>query len=107
VRKLRRFSKPLRREVLYEMVGDPETLLVDSTLLSVLRPGAGLSEGSGFSVGRRGYAGGPSQRLRGEALHLVSATNGVPLSYELTPANVVADVSLAEELVTEAALGAG
>jgi hypothetical protein len=28
--------EPLRRDVLSEMVGDPETLLVDSTLLSVL-----------------------------------------------------------------------
>ncbi|MDP8948017.1 MAG: hypothetical protein M3N09_07970, partial [Actinomycetota bacterium] len=38
VRKLRRFLEPLRREVLSEMVGDPETVLVDSTLLSVLHP---------------------------------------------------------------------
>lgn len=38
VRKLRRFLEPLRREVLSEMVGEPETLLVDSTLLSVLHP---------------------------------------------------------------------
>jgi hypothetical protein len=38
VRKLRRFLEPLRREVLSEMVGDPETLLIDSTLLSVLHP---------------------------------------------------------------------
>ena len=38
VRKLRRFLEPLRRGVLSEMVGDPETLLVDSTLLSVLHP---------------------------------------------------------------------
>jgi hypothetical protein len=30
--------EPLRRGVLSEMVGDPETLLVDSTLLSVLHP---------------------------------------------------------------------
>src|SRR5829696_765249 len=39
VRRLRRFLEPLRREVLSEMVGDPETLLVDSTLLSVCTPG--------------------------------------------------------------------
>ncbi len=39
-------------------------------------------------------------------LHLVCATNRVPLSYELTPANV-ADVSMAEELIAEAALGDG
>src|SRR5215208_4336787 len=38
LRKLGRFLEPLRRDVLYEMVGNPETLLVDSTLLSVLHP---------------------------------------------------------------------
>jgi len=30
--------EPLRREILTEMIGDPETLIVDSTLLSVLHP---------------------------------------------------------------------
>jgi hypothetical protein len=40
----------------------------------------------------------------GVKLHLICTTNGVPLSYELTPANV-ADVSLTEELINEAALG--
>jgi hypothetical protein len=30
--------EPLRREVLSELVGDPETLLIDSTLLEVLHP---------------------------------------------------------------------
>jgi hypothetical protein len=38
-------------------------------------------------------------------LHLICATNGVPLCYELTPANV-ADISLAEELI-EAHRGGG
>lgn len=38
IRKLRRFLEPLRRSVLPELVGDPETLIVDSTLLSVLHP---------------------------------------------------------------------
>src|SRR5918997_5319091 len=33
VRKLRRFLEPLRRAVLGELAGDPETLVVDSTLL--------------------------------------------------------------------------
>jgi Transposase DDE domain len=42
----------------------------------------------------------------GVKLHLICATNGIPLSYELTPANV-ADISLAKELITEAALGDG
>lgn len=38
VRKLRRFLEPLRREIVPELVGNPETLLIDSTLLSVLHP---------------------------------------------------------------------
>jgi hypothetical protein len=40
----------------------------------------------------------------GVKLHLICATNRVPLCYELTPANV-AEVSLAEELLAEADLG--
>src|SRR5687768_13861997 len=36
VRKLRRYFEPLRKEILPELVGEPETLIVDSTLLSVL-----------------------------------------------------------------------
>jgi hypothetical protein len=38
VRKLRRFLEPLSREIVSELVGDPETLLVDSTLLAALHP---------------------------------------------------------------------
>jgi hypothetical protein len=53
VRKLRRFLEPLRREVLSEMVGDPETLLIDSTLLSVLHPLLRFLRARA-SVGRRG-----------------------------------------------------
>jgi hypothetical protein len=37
-------------------------------------------------------------------LHLICATNRVPVSYELTPANT-ADLSLTEELLAEANLG--
>ncbi len=37
-------------------------------------------------------------------LHLLCVTNGVPVSYELTPANV-AEVRLAEELLAETGLG--
>jgi hypothetical protein len=37
-------------------------------------------------------------------LHLICATNRIPLSYELTPANV-AEASLTEELLAEAELG--
>jgi hypothetical protein len=103
VRRLRRFLEPLRREVLSEMVGNPETLLVDSTLLSVLHPRQ-VSQSSGFSGASWVRWG--SFSVYGVKLHLICATNGVPLSYELTPANV-ADVSLAEELIAEAALGEG
>jgi len=39
-------------------------------------------------------------------LHLICATNRIPLSYELTPANV-ADICMTEELINEAALGQG
>lgn len=37
----------------------------------------------------------------GLKLHLLCATNRVPISYELTPANV-ADICLSEELISEA-----
>lgn len=38
VKKLRRFLEPLRRGVAAELVGEPETLIVGSTLLSMLHP---------------------------------------------------------------------
>src|SRR5918912_2600443 len=38
VRKLRRYLEPLRRAIVPELVGEPETLVVDSTLLEVLHP---------------------------------------------------------------------
>src|SRR5215212_8751177 len=47
VRKLRRFLESLRRAILTELVGDPETLLVDSTLLSVMHPRE-VSQSAGF-----------------------------------------------------------
>lgn len=103
VRKLRRFLEHLRRDVLYEMVGDPETLLIDSTLLSVLHPRQ-VSQGSGFPGGAWVRWG--SFSVYGVKLHLLCATNRVPISYELTPANV-ADVSLIEELINEAKLAEG
>src|SRR5215203_3695773 len=103
VRKLRRFLELLRRDVLSEMVGDPETLLVDSTLLSVLHPRQ-VPQSSGFPGGAWVRWG--SFSVYGVKLHLLCATNRVPVSYELTPANV-ADVCLTEELVAEAALGGG
>jgi hypothetical protein len=107
IRKLRRFLEALRREILPELVGEPETLIVDSTLLEVLHP---------RQVSRSAGWGGPSAgaawvrwgtfSVYGVKLHLLCAANRIPISYELTAANV-ADVSLAEELVAEAALGDG
>ena len=52
IRKLRRFLEPLRRSVLPELVGEPETLIVDSTLLAVLHPRQ-VSQSAGFE-GPRG-----------------------------------------------------
>jgi hypothetical protein len=101
VRKLRRFLEPLRRGILPELVGEPETLIVDSTLLEVLHP---------RQVGQSaGFAGAAWVRwgtfsVYGVKLHLLCSTNRVPISYELTPANV-SDVSLTEELLAEAKLG--
>jgi hypothetical protein len=101
VRKLRRFLEPLRREVLSELVGDPETLLVDSTLLEVLHPRQ-VPQSAGFDGAAWVRWG--SFSVYGVKLHLLCSTNRIPISYELTPANA-ADVSLTEELLAEAALG--
>jgi Transposase DDE domain len=103
MRKFRRFLEPLRREILSEMIGDPETLLVDSTLLPVLHPRQ-VPQSSGFPGGAWVRWGAFS--VYGVKLHMLCATNGVPISYELTPANV-ADVSLTEELIAGAKLGYG
>jgi hypothetical protein len=99
-RKLRRFLEPLRRDVVNELVGEPETLIVDSTLLSVLHPrqvpqsasfeGAAWVRWGSFSV-------------YGVKLHLLCSTNRVPLCYELTAANV-AEVRLTQELLETAGL---
>jgi Transposase DDE domain len=101
VRKLRRFLDPLRREVLSELVGDPETLLIDSTLLEVLHPRQ-VPQSAGFDGAAWVRWG--SFSVYGVKLHLLCSPNRIPISYELTPANV-ADVSLSEELLNEAALG--
>jgi hypothetical protein len=102
VRKLRRFLEPLRRSVLPELVGDPETLIVDSTLLPVLHPRQVKQSAVGFEgaawVRWRPFA------VYGVKLHLLlCSTNRVPLSYELTAANV-AEVLLVRELLSEAGL---
>ncbi len=101
VRKLRRFLEPLRREIVPELVGDPETLLIDSTLLAALHPRQ-VAQGSGFPGAAWVRWG--SFSVYGVKLHMLCATNGVPISYELTPANV-AEVRLTEELLGEANLG--
>src|SRR5215212_3230275 len=95
VRKLRRFLEPLRREVVRELVGDPETLLVDSTLLAALHPRQ-VAQSAGFPGAAWVRWG--SFSVYGVKLHLICAMNGVPISYELTPANV-AEVRLTEELL--------
>jgi hypothetical protein len=100
VRKLRRFLEPLRRAVLEELAGDPETLVVDSTLLPVLHPRQ-VEQSAGFDGA--GWARWGSFAVYGVKLHLLCATNRVPLSYELTAANA-ADVLLVRELLAGAGL---
>jgi hypothetical protein len=101
VRKLRRFFEPLRRAVLGELAGDPETLVVDSTLLSVLHPRQVKQSSAGFEGAA--WARWGSFAVYGAKLHLICSTNRVPLSYELTAANV-ADVLLVRELLEGADL---
>src|SRR5829696_8789162 len=76
VRNLRRFLEPLRRAILPELVGDPETLIVDSTLLSVLHPRQ-VPQGSGFEGAAWVRWG--SFSVYGVKLHLICATNRVPI----------------------------
>ena len=85
------------------MLAEQERLLLDSTLLSVLHPRQ-VSQGSGLPGGAWVRWG--SFSVYGVKLQVLCATNGGPISYELTPANV-ADLSLSEELIAEAALGDG
>lgn len=103
MRKLRRYLEPLRRTIVPELVGEPETLIVDSTLLEVLHPRQ-VGQSGGFEGAAWVRWG--SFSVYGVKLHLLCATNRVPLSYELTAANV-AEVSLTEELLAEAELGNG
>jgi Transposase DDE domain len=105
VRKLRRYFEPLRKEIVPELVGEPETLIVDSTLLAVLHPREVPQSGGwgSLSAGAAWVRWG-SFSVYGVKLHLLCATNRVPISYELTPANT-ADLCLTEELVAEADLG--
>ena len=77
LRKLRCFLEPLRRAIVAELAGDPETLLVDSTLLSVMHP-----RQVGHSAGFYGAAWvrWGSFSVYGVKLHLLCAANRVPLS---------------------------
>ena len=105
IRNLRRYLEPLRRATLPELVGDPETLIVDSTLLSVLHPRqVGQSAGWGSPSAGAAWVRWGTFSVYGVKLHLICATNRVPISYELSPANV-ADVCLTEELLAQAKLG--
>jgi Transposase DDE domain len=97
---LRRFLEPLWRDVVDELVGEPETLVVDSTLLSVLHPRQ-VSQSAGFDGAAWVRWG--SFSVYGVKLHLLCSTNRVPLCYELTAANV-AEVRLTEELLETAGL---
>jgi hypothetical protein len=100
LRKLRRFLELLRRAVVAELVGVPEILLIDSTLLSVLHPRQ-VPQSGGFE--RAAWVRWGSFSVYGIKLHLLCARNGVPVSYEITPANMT-EVRLAEELLTGADL---
>jgi hypothetical protein len=102
VRKLRRFLEPLRQTVASELLGDPETLVVDSTLLSVLHPRE-VKQSADWgcpSVGAS-WARWGSFSVYGAKLHVLCSTNRVPVSYELTAAST-ADVLLVEELLDAA-----
>lgn len=101
VRKLRHFLEPVRREILPELVGDPETLIVDSTLLEVLHPRQ-VKQSAGF-CGAAWVRWG-SFSVYGVKLHMLCSTNRVPVCYELTPANV-ADIRLVGELLGECGFG--
>jgi hypothetical protein len=101
VRKLRRFLEPLRQDVVSELIGEPETLIIDSTLLAVLHPRQ-VKQSEGFEGAAWVRWG--SFSVYGVKLHLLCATNRVPLSYELTAANI-AEVRLTKELLVGADLG--
>ncbi len=108
LRGLRPFFEPLRRAVLSELVGEPETLVVDSTLLAVLHPRQVRQshEGWGRPAAGAAWARWGTFSVYGVKLHLLCSTARVPLSYELTAANV-ADVLLVRELLAGAGLEEG
>jgi hypothetical protein len=78
-----------------DLAGDPETLIVDSTVLEVLHPRQ-VAHSAGFDGAAWVRWG--SFSVYGVKLHLLCTTNRVPISYELTSANV-ADLTLVGELL--------
>ena len=80
VRKLRRFLEPLRRAVLGQLVGNPQTLVVDSTLLAGLHPRQ-VKQSAGFE--EAAWARWGSFAVYGVKLHLLSA----PPTASLSPTN--------------------
>src|SRR5688572_29624240 len=85
IRKLRRLEwSPCFRAILGRVGrGALKTLIVDSTLLEVLHPRQ-LPQGSGFDGAA--WARWGTFSVYGVKLHLLCATNLLPLSYELTSA---------------------
>lgn len=86
-----------------ELVGDPETMIVDSTLLEVLHPRQVSQSPEGFD-GAASWVRWGTFSVYGVKLHMLCATNRVPISYELTAANT-AEIRLTKELLEEAKLG--
>jgi len=100
IRRLRGYLEPLRRAVVTDLIGDPETLIIDSTLLAVLHPRQ-VAQSAGFEGAAWVRWG--SFAVHGVKLHLICSTNRVPVSYELTPANTP-ELLLTEELREAAGL---
>jgi len=100
IRRLRGYLEPLRRAVVTDLIGDPETLIIDSTLLAVLHPRQ-VAQSAGFEGAAWVRWG--SFAVHGVKLHLICSTNRVPVSYELTPANTP-ELLLTEELLEAAGL---
>jgi hypothetical protein len=98
LRRLRGYLEPLRRTVLTDLRRDPETLVVDSTLLEVLHPRE-VAQSEGFEGAA--WVRWDSFSIYGVKLHMMCATNRIPVSYELALAGVT-DVLLVEELLEEA-----
>ncbi len=82
IHKLRCYLEPLRRTLLPELVGDPESLIIDSTLLAALHPRQ-VAQSAGFEGATRARWG--SFALYGVKLDLLCAANRVPVSTSSPP----------------------